>query len=673
MSLGRPLAAPVRSHRPARPLRGAAPLAVRPAALALLALLAVAGAGDAAAQRVAPSRPLTPRQLAELLTSVSPVVAGDGPQWLPDGSRIAIQANLGAGSIWTVDPEGGALARLSGDLGAQLPRLSPDGSTIAYLSEKSGNPELWLWHVAEGRDEQLTRLGARITSLAWSPDGRALAFAAIRLGNFDIFTVATGDGAVRRVTTGDAEELSPAWTPDGRSIVYVRSDDRWVDHDVMLVPATGGEARLVASDRGFFDYGTVGTRSTFGAPLVSPDGTQLLFRSVRSGWINYWVAPLGGGAPRALAAEPADQSDARWSPDGSAVAFVSNRNGTLDLRVVPAAGGAARVVVPVTMGVVNNPAWSPDGRRIAYTLATPTHVPELYVVPAAGGTPRQLTFAQAGAVEAAMVRPEKVSYRSDAYTINAYLLRPAGAKAGQRFPGILYIHGGPTGQFVDNYQQQAQFLAQMGYVVLLPNIRGSSGYGHAFEKANDPCWTICDLRDVEAGVAYLKTLPDVDASRMGITGISYGGIMSMAAVGRAPDLFQAAIPQSGYADWVSFHDYNAELGHTKLLAHEWGPWPDSAAVYRRNSSIALAARVKAPVFLIHGTGRTQPWRPGVAPIRASEEFAHALDRHHKVVKYTTYPNETYYVNGRDNQRQVLLDMLDWFDRYLKDGASGYSR
>jgi dipeptidyl aminopeptidase/acylaminoacyl peptidase len=297
----------------------------------------------------------------------------------------------------------------------------------------------------------------------------------------------------------------------------------------------------------------------------------------------------------------------------------------------------------------------------------------LYVVPASGGTPRQLTFSQAPGVEAAMVAPEKITYRSDDYTIAAYLLRPPNARPGQRFPGILYIHGGPTGQFTDSYQQQAQFLARMGYVVLMPNIRGSSGYGLAFEKANDPCWTICDLRDVEAGVAYLKALPDVDAARMGITGISYGGIMSMAAVGRAPDLFQAAIPQSGYADWVSFHDYNAEMGHTKLLAHEWGPWPDSAAVYERNSSIALAPRVKAPVFLIHGTGRTQPWRPGVAPIRASEEFALALDRHHKVVKYTTYPNETYYVYGRENQRQVLLDMLDWFDRYLKDGASGYSR
>lgn len=640
---------------------------------ALVSLVPLAPGAQAPSGAAAGRGARTPLEVAELLTSMSSVVGGDGPQWMPDGSRIVFSANLGTGSFWTVSPDSGALARLSGDLSPQSPRLSPDGRAIAYISDKGGNPEIWMWSAADARDVQLTKLGARVNALSWAPDGRTIAFAALRLGSYDIWTVAVSDGAVRRVTRGEEHELVPEWTPDGRSLVYVRADDRWVDHDIMLVPAAGGDARIVASDAGFFDYGTIGMRSNFGPPLVSPDGARLLFRSTRSGWINYWVVPLTGGEPRALSAEPADQSDARWSPDGSAVAFVSNRNGTLDLRVAALRGGAARVVVPIVTGVIGNPAWSPDGRRIAYTLATPTRVADLFVVDVAGRSPRQLTFSQPTAVEAALATPQKVTYPSDDYAISAYLLRPPNARPGQRHPGILYIHGGPTGQFADSYNHQAQFLARMGYVVLMPNIRGSSGYGTAFEKANDPCWTICDLRDVEAGAAFLKSMPDVDGERLGITGISYGGIMSMAAVARAPDLFQAAIPQSGYADWVSFHEYNAELGHAKLLAYEWGPWPDSAAVYRRNSSIFEAHRVKAPVFVIQGEGRTPAWRGGAVPIRASQEYALALERQHKVVKYTTYPNESYYVYGRANQRQVLLDMLDWFDRYLKDGATNYSR
>ena len=642
-------------------------------AFAVTLSLAVGGATPGSVHAQAPSAPERPapwnaRQLADLVSSIGSIMSGE-PAWLPDGSRLVVPAALGGGSVWTVNPDGGALARLTGDLSAQLSRLSPDGSAIAYLSDKSGNPELWLWNIGEGREAQLTRLGARITGFAWSPDARAIAFAALRFGSFDIWVVSLVDGVVRRLTTSDAYEISPTWTPDGRHVVYVRADDRWVDHDVMIMPAAGGAARVVASDRGWFDYGTIGTRPGFGTPLVAPDGNHVLFRSARSGWINYWSVPLSGGEPRPLAAEPADQSDAAWSPDGKAVAFVSNHNGTLDLRVVGATEGAPRVLVPVTTGVIASPTWSPDGRRIAFTFATPTRPADLHVVSASGGAPVQLSFSQSAAAERALVAPQKVTYRSDDFTISAYLYKPPTARAGGRFPAILYIHGGPTGQFSDTFQYQAHFLARMGYVVLAPNIRGSSGYGTAFEKANDPCWTVCDLRDVVAGAAYLRSLPEVDGDRLGITGISYGGIMTMAAVGRVPDLFRAAIPQSGYADWVSFQNYNAELGHTKLLAHEWGPWPESAAVYRRNSSIAEVPRIKAPVFIVHGVGRVDAWRPGVVPITASSEFALALEKYHKVVKYKTYADETYYVYGRDNRRQLLLDMLEWFDLYLKDGAT----
>ncbi|MBI4420316.1 MAG: S9 family peptidase, partial [Gemmatimonadetes bacterium] len=493
-----------------------------------------------------------------------------------------------------------------------------------------------------------------------------IAFSALRYGQFDIWTVAVPGGDLRRLTTDPRFELYPTWAPDSRNIVYVRADDRWADHEVMIMSASGESQRSLTRDTDMFDYGTLGTRSKFGYVQVSPDGKTALFRSHRSGWITYWTVPLAGGTPRQLAPESADQSDARWSPDGAWVVYISNRNGTHDLRVVPGSGGPPRVVVPVQVGVAANPDWSPDGRRLAYTLATPTRPTDLFVVNLDGGTPRQLTASIAPALEQELLTPDKISYRSGQLTIPAYLYQPPVVRPGERLPGILYIHGGPTGQFNDNYSVQPQFLARQGYVVLAPNIRGSSGYGKAFEDANNPCWTHCDLRDVVAGVEHLKTLPYVDGSKMGITGISYGGIMSMAAVAHAPEVFQASMPQSGYANWISFQDYNAELQHTKLLAYEWGPYPDSAAVYRRNSSIFSVKSVKAPVFVIHGVGRETSWRPGVVAIPASQEYALALEREFKVVKYKTYPGETYYVSGRENSRQVLLDMLEFFDQYLRD-------
>ncbi|MCC7131678.1 MAG: S9 family peptidase [Gemmatimonadales bacterium] len=610
------------------------------------------------------------REVAERIVSVGSIVSGEGPIWSADGRSVYFASSQGGSALWSVPAAGGPAVRLTRDIATGLVRLSPAGDRLAFLSDKSGNPEIWLWDLAAGAERRLTDLGARINAFSWSPDGRTLAVSALRFGQFDLWRVDVESGKVIRLTDDPRYETYPAWTPDGATLLYIRSDDRWADHEILALPAGGGTSRVVATDRDLFDYGTIGTRARFGYPLVSPDGKAVLFRSHRSGWLNYWVVGIDGSGVRALAAEAADQSDARWSPDGKSVAFVSNRNGAMDLRVVAAGGGAARVVVPVTVGVVSSPEWSPEGGRIAYTFGTPTRPADLFVVDVATGATRQLTSSIAESVQRTLIEPEKVSYRSDEFTIPAYLFKPPAARAGERFPGILYIHGGPTGQFSDAWLSQAQFLARMGYVVLAPNIRGSSGYGKAFEDANNPCWTHCDLRDVLQGVAFLKTLPMVDGAKMGITGISYGGIMSMGAIAHAPGVFQAAVPQSGYANWISFQDYNTEIQHAKLNAYEWGPYPDSAHVYRRNSAIFSAEKVATPAFVLHGDGVTQSWRPGVYPITASLEFVHALDRYNKPVKYKVYPGETYYVNGRENSRQVLLDMLEWFDRYLKDGVTG---
>lgn len=633
---------------------------------------AVGGAGMvllmAFAASSAAAQPESPTAVAERVTAIASMVGGEGPIWSPEGTRILFGSPLGG--IWAIPAEGGAPTRITREISTGLVRLSPTGGQLAYLSDKSGNPEIWLWELANGSERRLTNLGARINAMSWAPDGRSIAISALRYGQFDIWTIETATGAVTRLTSDLRYESYPAWTPDGRSVLYFRSDDRWADHDLMLVSATGGEPRIVASDKDMFDYGTIGTRSKFGYPLISPDGKAVLFKSHRSGWINYWVVSVEGGQPRQLAAESADQSDARWSPDGKWVAFGSISNGTQQVKIVAATGGAARTVTTHALGVAGSPEWSPDGAQLAYTLATPTRPQDLYVVGVGGGAARQLTSSIEAALERTLIVPEKVAYQSDQFTINGYLFKPPASSAGQsdRLPGVMYIHGGPTGQFSDTYLAQAQFLAQMGYVVLAPNIRGSSGYGKSFEDANNPCWTHCDLRDVVAGVAFLRTLPLVDGSRMGITGNSYGGIMSMGAVAHAPGVFQAAVPQSGYANWISFQDYNTELQHTKLNAYEWGPFPDSAQVYRRNSAIFSAHQVTTPVFLVQGDEASQPWRPGVYPITASLEFAHALDRLNKVVKLKSYPGGSYYVTGRESSKLVLIDMVAFFDQHLKDGA-----
>ncbi len=585
------------------------------------------------------------------------------PQWSPDGSQIAFVSSLSGGpELWSADLANGLLTRLTvgmgsvGHLATFLPQWSPDGSMIAYVSAKSGVDEIWLWHADGAADTQLTRLGARIEAFSWSPDSQAIAVTSNCYGVFDIYRVEVSTGETARLTNDRHYEVYPSFTPDGAHILYVRLNESWTDHDVIRMDTAGGNASVILKDTNFFDYHY---GRTFGTPLVSPDGTTFLFRSQRSGWINIWAAPTAGGKPWQVAAADADQSDAAWSSDGRWIAYVENHNGTLDLRMVAAEGGAPRVIVAPEMGVCGAPSWSPDGKQLSYLYGTPTTPNDVWTVAVADGTRRQLTHSMlGGGVAAHLVTPEKIVYKSfDGLQINAYLYRPRHVTSRQH-PGIVWVHGGPTSQYLDTFQPQVQFFVQAGYVVLQPNIRGSSGYGRQFEDLNDRDWGHADLRDVIAGAEHLRSLSEVDAKHIGITGTSYGGIMSMDAVAFAPPGdFQAAIPCSGYGDFLHMAD-EQELRHLKLLEFELGKLPEAEAIYRRCSSIYSLAEATTPCFLIHGEGRY----PGSS---SSRDFAAVLEANYKPFWYKVYPGETYYVASPANVRQMLIDMRAFFDFYLK--------
>jgi dipeptidyl aminopeptidase/acylaminoacyl peptidase len=609
---------------------------------------------------------------ADELTAIHSAVSGGAaaPQWAPDGSSLMFASALGSGSdLWMVPSTGGFPVSLHVDMGdiaflqTHQAKYSPDGKWISYISNRTGAAELFAHSVDDGRDVQITRLGARINSYSWSPDSKPLALAVDQYGNYDISTVRVPSGESARLTTETLNDVFPVWTPDGAHVVYVRLDDRWADHEILIVDANGSQAaRAITKDTDFFDYAEGGN---FGYPLVSPDGKTLLFRSQRSGWVNYWAVPMTGGTPRPVAPEPANQSGARWSPDGRSSLYLALWNGTQDLRVANAAGGggAPRVVTkPADMGVVANAEWSPDGSRLSFTMETPVAPSDLYVVSATGGAPTQLTNSTSpGYVERALIRPRKVTYRSaDGLTIAAYLYEPILAP-GQKAPGILLIHGGPTASFNDTYQVQAQYFAMRGYAVLLPNIRGSSGYGRQFEDANNGCWGRCDLKDVAAGVEFLKRQPSIEPTRMGITGTSYGGCMTLAAAAFAPGLFQAGIAASGYGDWLQFYA-EQELRHIKLLNYELGPLPQQEKLYRSLSPIYYVDSIQTPLFLLHGEGKQLPRS------MASRQFADRLEFRYKAVKYKAYPNENYYIQSPANIRVMLGDMLEYFDQYLRDGV-----
>jgi dipeptidyl aminopeptidase/acylaminoacyl peptidase len=657
---------------------------------------------------MASAQPVPADQLVDIGSAVS---GRDTPVWSPDGETVAFMSTLRGGlDLLGVAPDGSSSDPFvvaedltlvgTGTPGSQKPQYSPDGRYVAYVSSKEGPaddgpggtdltdggdaPEIWLRDLEAGSDRQLTALGSRINALRWSPDSETLLITSDRYGSQDVWTVDVASGAATRLTASSLYETYPDWTPGGEEIVYVQMNDAWTDHTVYRMPAGGGEAELVVKDTDFFDYRA---GLAFGTPRVSPGGEHVLFRSLRSGWHGYWLARMDGERePVAIAPAEADQSHARWSPSGDRILYLENHNGTVDLRAVRIQDGrpagtpdvlvdARRMSGPDggdgAMGEIASPAWGPDGRRIAFTFSTPVRPADLYVLDLDADRITRLTDSGRAATAARLRPPEKVSYEStDGFTIEGYLHRPETVADGEA-PGIIWAHGGPTSQFTDGFgrHHEVHYFVQRGYAVLMPNVRGSSGYGKAFEDANNDCWGHCDLEDVRAGVEFLKTLPEVDDASMAITGTSYGGILSMTAIAFAPGLFQAAIPISGYGDWIDFHEWNDELQHTKLLAYEFGPYPDSAAVYRRNSAVTGVADITTPVLLLQGSDdSTIPWRPAQKPIPASVNFARALDQEYKIFRHKAYPAGSYYISGRENTIQKLIDMEAFFGQFL--GAVG---
>jgi len=194
--------------------------------------------------------------------------------------------------------------------------------------------------------------------------------------------------------------------------------------------------------------------------------------------------------------------------------------------------------------------------------------------------------------------------------------------------------------------------------VLAPNFRGGAGYGRAFADLNNKCWAHCDLKDLVAGVEYLKTLGYVNGNKVGVTGTSHGGLLSMAAATFAPGVFQASIAHGGTADRI--HYYNTqELRHIKQAENEFGPLRGNEATYRYVSPFYFAKDVNTPLFVIWGEGRY----PGSDN---SLRYVQELERNYKWVRSKVYQGENYYVSGRANTRQMLLDMLEFFDQYLRD-------
>jgi dipeptidyl aminopeptidase/acylaminoacyl peptidase len=634
------------------------------------------------------------------------------PQWSPDGKLIAFTAsewnrkeNRRDTHIHIIAATGGASYKLTnGERGESAPQWSPDSKQIAFLANRdlprpdapaAPRNQIWIIPVAGGEAERVTEEEAGVAQFRWSPDGKLLAYVVRdtpqdkaerdkrRKDRFDaivvdsgfiyshLWTVNLATKEKRRITEGSFTVADPQWSPDGGSVVYTMSktgsqessftdisDDRNTDLYVAPAAAPGGTPRQLTTNPGP-DY----------APRFSPDGKWIAYLS--SDEANSWapkidLVVMAATANTAAAAAPRNLTGGyndsihgapKWSPDGAAL-YAAGAEGVYgQLLKVPVAGGAAPQAIFTSKGAYASVDLSRDGRMLAFAFNDARTPNDIWVASSTGGGAKRLTNFNSRIAEFALVATEVVRWKApDGLEIEGLLVKPLGYEPGKRYPLILQIHGGPYAQFAYGLNPRAQIFAANGYAVLLPNPRGSTGYGQKFTTANVGDWGGKDYQDLMAGVDELVKTGIADPARLGVMGGSYGGFMTFWVITQT-NRFKAAIGHAGISDWYSFHGQSDIPG---LMEYGFGgtPWTAREA-YEKWSPVRYADRVKTPLMITHGEQDRR------VPIAQAEQYYRALRKSGVETVFVRYPREGHGISEPNHQIDLVRRQLEWFDKHLK--------
>lgn len=586
------------------------------------------------------------------------------PAWSPDGNEIAFSTNLtGRLNMWKVASNGGWPVQLAVSDDRQFgTEWSADGKWIAYQQDRGGNEAYDIYAVPAGGGAPVNLTATSDiseTDALFSPDSKTIAVALKRVAGSatDIAVVDVASRIVRNLTQeslADRTWATVAWSRDGKWIVANRTNPLGTIGEVFLIdPAAGTKTNLTPDGRHYVI-----------ANAIAGDGKSVLVTSDEKGGFNN-VAVLDVASKQI-----SWRTDMRWeargadfSPDGKWIAYSVNEDGRSDAYLAGRDGGTPRkLAIPegVNTFTGRSRVFSPKGDRILLRHQSGTETNDFWIYDVAAKKARRLTESAIASLTGIPLPPSQiVHYKSfDGTMISAILWMPFNLERNAKNPGIVLPHGGPTGQTLDTFNRSVIALVSRGYTVIAPNVRGSTGYGLAFQKANYQDLGGADLEDEVYAAKFLTATGFIDPKKVGITGGSYGGYMTLMAIGKTPDIWAAAVDQFGIVDWLTMlqHEDPRLQEYEKSLLGD--PVKD-LAVYQAASPIKYLANAKAPLLVLQGENDIR------VPKEESEQVVTILKNAGKTVDAHYYPQEGHGFAKRENQIDAIKRTIDWFDRYLK--------
>jgi len=588
-----------------------------------------------------------------------------GPAWSPDGKQIAFTTNLtGRLNLWKVSSQGGWPVQLSQSDDREFGAVwSPDGKWIVYQQDRGGGEIYDLDAIPADGGEAVNLTNTpeiSETGAQWSPDGSALLFSTKpkTSPSSDVAVLDWKSRAIRKLTnesTPDHLWQPVAWAHDGKFVFAIRGNAGFTDADVYRIDVASGHAENLTAHSGQIRYGM---------SSISPDGAAALITSNgKGGFDNVALLDVASKKITWITDLKWEAESGEFSPDGHSFTYLVNEDGRTELYLVDRSSLRAEKLnfPPGISSFTGSPtAFSPDGSRVLVSYQSSTRPSDIWVYGIASRAAKQLTFsAIAGLNPDRLPESQLVHYRSfDDKIISAFLWMPFNLKRDGSNPGIVLPHGGPTGQTVDSFSRTAASLASRGYVCIAPNVRGSTGYGIAFQQANTKDLGGGDLQDEVYAAKFLAATGYVNPKKIGITGGSYGGYMTLMAIGKTPDVWAAGVEEYGIINWMTMlqHEDPFLQQYEKSLLGD----PDKdRKIYEDASPITYIRNAKAPLLVLQGDNDIR------VPKEEAEQVVSILKSAGKTVDAHYYPNEGHGFAKRENQIDAIRRTIAWFDKYLK--------